>query len=117
MHDHAVFSCNITDEADFTLLELQGQLDALAVEGFQSQVESLYRQGRTRFVLDLSNLTYIGSLGLRVLVSLHNQVQPQGRVVLCNASANIRSILQVTKLDKLFRLYPSRADAIDALKS
>lgn len=117
MANPAPFTCDVINDKGVTVLALKGKLDALATEELQVRIDKLRKEGHSRFVFDLAYLDYVGSFGLRIFVALHNDVQSEGGVCVCNTSANVRSIFSVTKLDKLLRSYPSRADAIDALRS
>jgi len=108
---------SIANPGNLCVVALFGKLDALAAEDFQTQLDGLRQQGHTRFVLDFAGLEYVGSLGLRVFVALHNALQASGFLCCCNISASIRSIFTITKLDKILRAYPTRADAIDAIRS
>ena len=69
------------------------------------------------FVFDLARLTYVGSIGLRVLVGLGNRVRADGYLAVCNVSAPIRTVFDLTKVSTLLRLFPTRADAVDAARS
>ena len=56
--------------------------------------------------IDLQNVRYVDSTCLTELVRTHKRVQREGakRLRLINVSANIRQILSITGLDKLFEL-------------
>jgi len=107
-----------TDEQTrICVVSLSGHLDPIAVEELQPRVQQLVAEGFRRYVFDLSQLRHIGSLGLRWLVGLHNQVKGDGIVVLCAVSSQIQSILDLTKVRNVLQQYPSKADALDAVKS
>ena len=113
------FRCETALEAggSICVVLLSGKIDALAAEELQTALRELLTQGHSRYVFDLAALDYIGSLGLGVLVAFRNDPRVNGGVVFCNTTPFVRSTLQVTKLDKHFRMYPSRADAIDAIRT
>jgi anti-sigma B factor antagonist len=94
---------------------LVGKLDAAAVEPFQQQVDGLYADGVRHFVIDFTRLDYTGSLGLRVFVALSNRLGGSGGTLgLCNLAPPVRQLFEMTKLTQFIRIYPNRADAIDA---
>jgi anti-sigma B factor antagonist len=109
------FEFEYTRDRRVLVVALRGKLDPLAVEELTPKVEEAYREGARRFVFDLTRLDYAGSLALRLFVGLHNRVKGEGAVVLCNPSAALRSLLELTKVNQVLRLYPTRAEAIDAI--
>ncbi len=98
------------------VISLAGKLDPLATEQLLPAVEEAYLAGVRRFVFDLERLEYVGSLGLRVFVSTHNRVKGEGAAALCNPTAPVRTILEMTKLNCVLRYYPTRHEAVDAVR-
>jgi anti-anti-sigma factor len=109
-----VFESNFTTDRGVLVVALRGKLDPVAVEELTPKVEEAYRAGSRRFVFDLTHLDYVGSLGLRLFVGLYTRVKGEGAVVFCNPSGPLRSVLELTKVNHVLRLYPTRAEAIDA---
>ena len=113
-------SLAFTSQFEFTpdnravVIALAGKMDPEAVAELHPQVQEVYRAGLRRFVFDLSDLVYAGSLGLRLMVGLQNQVKGKGGVAVCAPSDAIRSILEMTKLTAVLPPYPTRAAALDA---
>jgi anti-anti-sigma factor len=99
------------------VVALAGKLDPLAVEQVDPVVEQLFGDGHRAFVLDLGRLTYVGSVGLRVLIGLANRVRADGYLGVCNVAPPVRHLLDLTKASTLLRIFPTRADAIDAARS
>jgi anti-anti-sigma factor len=88
----------IDAENRICVVSLAGTLDPVAVDDLHPQVQELVRAGFHRFVFDLSQLEHMGSLGLRLLLGLANQLKGGGSVVLCSVSGGVRSIFEMTKL-------------------
>lgn len=107
----------IDDASRIVTVSLTGNFDPVAVEDLHPQVQELVRAGYRRFLFDLSQLQHIGSLGLRLLVGLHNQLKPDGAVALCALSGKIQSIVDLTKVNHVLRIYANAYDAADALRS
>jgi anti-anti-sigma factor len=107
----------IDEHTRVCVVTLTGNLDPISVDSLHPQVQELVQVGFRRYVFDLGQLQHIGSLGLRLLVGLHNQVKPDGAVALCNISSKVQSILDLTKVHQVLRTYPTRHAAIDAVTS
>lgn len=100
------------------VVALAGSLDPEGAEQLGPALNALCDAGRQRFVLDLSRLEYVGSLGLRALLVLSSRLRPSGGVVaLAAASARVEQVLDVTRLNAILRRYPTVDDAIDAVRS
>lgn len=68
-------------------------------------------------LIDLSHVEFFGSSFIEVLFRVWNRVQQsEGRFALCCLSPNCTEVIQVTNLDRLWPMFPSREAAIQALR-
>lgn len=113
------FACQFefTPDNRAVAITLAGKLDPEAVAELNPQVQEVYGAGVRRFVFDLAALEHAGSLGLRLLVGLHNQVKGEGAVAVCNPTDAVRGMLEMTKLTQVLPIYPSRDAALEATNS
>jgi len=97
------------------VLCLKGPLTAENLPDFQNAIR---REKVSTMILDLSSVPYIDSSGLGSLVSLYVSRQKQGqRMALAGVNARILNLLEITKMEQLFLIFPSISDAIDALSN
>lgn len=67
-------------------------------------------------VVDLSNVSYFGSVFLALLLRCHKLVRSRGgELVLCGTSKMANELLRITALDTLWAIYDTQEEAIDAL--
>ena len=67
-------------------------------------------------VVDLSQVSYFGSVFLALLLRCHKFVKSRGgELVLCGASKMATELLRVTALDTLWAIYGNREEALDAI--
>lgn len=67
-------------------------------------------------ILDLSNLTYISSIGLRALRQFEKGRREQGTmVVIAGSRGFVNSVIRMSGFDQLFLMYPTAADAIQVI--
>jgi anti-sigma B factor antagonist len=72
--------------------------------------------GIINIVIDFSNVSYLNSSAIGVLVVAHNEFKGKnGKMVFCNINKNIDNIFVVTKLTSLFSVEETRDEAIMAL--
>lgn len=67
-------------------------------------------------IVDLSGVTFVGSVFLSFLLRCHTIVKKHGsELVLAGVNEKTRELLRVTALDTIWALYDSRDDALAAL--
>jgi anti-anti-sigma factor len=70
-----------------------------------------------KLVLDLSNITFISSIGLMVLIVLLKRVKVAGgQLVIAGLTDQCRQVMSLTRLDRAFDFYTTPDEAIAALQ-
>jgi anti-sigma B factor antagonist len=78
-------------------------------------VKQLVADGKKKIVLDMSNVSYIDSAGLGILVASYVSAKTQGASIRLSSLGNkFREIMQITRLFTIFDIYDSTAAAIDS---
>ena len=66
-----------------------------------------------KFIVDLHQCGFMSSVALGVLVCFTAKVHSfDGRIVLCHPSKETSTVLAITKLDKIYDIYPTRVEAL-----
>jgi anti-sigma B factor antagonist len=95
----------VTQQGDVQILHCGGSLDADTVRAFKKVAFDLVGTGVNRIVLDCSDLTFIDSMGLGVLISLLRRVrQRDGDVKVAALSDEVKTIFEITRLHRLFEV-------------
>ena len=80
---------------------------------FRECVKSLLSNGGRKIVLNMSNVTYIDSSGLGMLVGLHVSARSQSAELhLSNLGGKFKDVLQLTRLFTVFNVYSTEVEAI-----
>jgi anti-sigma B factor antagonist len=78
-------------------------------------VKGLLAGGKKKVVLNMSNVTYIDSAGLGILVAAYVSAKTQGALIkLCALGHKFREVLQLTRLLTIFEVYDTQTAAIDS---
>jgi anti-anti-sigma factor len=105
--------------ADTVVLAPAGRIDHASAEGLRTALEphlAACAQGRDRLVLDLADVEYIASVGLRVLMLACKQVKAQGgSLLVAGMQPVVREIIEISKFTFLFRTYGTVRDALAAV--
>ena len=98
---------------DVRVIGLRGRLDANTTPAVERRIRALLDQGETRLVFDLSELAYISSLALRVLIVVAKHMQKiNGRLALAALNDHIYEIFKIAGFTSIFSIYPTREEAI-----
>ena len=93
------------DEVD--ILHLDGALDAYAFPRLETALNNLRVGGRTRIVLDCSNLDYINSAALGALIGFARRARENGGdMKLACLTPKIFSIVELLGFDKILQIFP-----------
>jgi anti-sigma B factor antagonist len=96
-----------------TLIALDGGLDHTTTALFVAKMDELLEEGTARVVLDLRKLSYASSWGLAAMVRVHHHYAARGgRVAFANLHSAVATILRLSRLDRLFDLYPTVEEAV-----
>ena len=122
MHPNSLFmtfSYTTSEEQGITVFKLEGEIiDKAQTAEFIAHIDDISAKGTNRFILELSGLRYMNSSGLNVLVHVLTKARNTGgEVVVCNLSKKVNDLLVITKLDTIFHILPTVADAVKKLKS
>lgn len=79
-----------------TIAELAGDLDANTAAEVQQQILPLAKPG-SKIILDMTQVQYMSSAGLRMLLSLYRRVNTaRGKLILVGLAEEIRKTMQMT---------------------
>jgi len=100
------------DESTY-VIALAGEVDLYTAPEFKQQLLDVIGQGGKDVVVDFSDTTFIDSTTLGVLVGGVKRLRAQdGRLSLVCSDRNIRKIFEITGLDRVFTIYPTRDEAL-----
>ena len=108
--------CRVMQEGPVYILELRlpSHLDSGEFDRLNDAVlAALAAQPAGRWVVDLTSLTYAGSLLLGLMVNVRQRVlEAGGQLALCGLSARLMGIFTACCLERLFDICNTRAEAI-----
>ena len=95
--------------------ELIGQLESRELH---KHINNMISNGIKKFVIDLSEVKWLSSSGLGVLVASRNIVtEKKGNLKLVGATEKVQSLLALTQLIQLFEITDTVKQAIASFKS
>lgn len=93
----------------------EGAIDLHVSPELRASLREMIDQKPAHLVIDLSNVPYIDSSGLAVLIGAMQSMEHQGGAFsLAGAQQTVRTILESARLDQYFHLYPTVSEALAA---
>lgn len=91
-----------------------GRLDLRTAPELRTQVSAALVAGPGSMIIDLSDVEFIDSSGLGVLIGLHKQAAAQGgRLTIVPPTGSARQIFALTRTESYFNLVPRHHAALD----
>jgi anti-sigma B factor antagonist len=103
---------------DAYVISLAGEVDLYTAPEFKQQLLEVIGQGGKQVIVDFTNTTFIDSTTLGVLVGGVKRLRTnEGQLSLICSDRNITKIFEITGLDRVFTIYPTRDKALSNVKS
>src|SRR5512132_4390220 len=100
------------------MIALAGEVDLYTAPEFKQQLLEVIGQGAKDVVVDFSETTFIDSTTLGVLVGGVKRLRTNdGQLSLICSDRNITKIFEITGLDRVFTIYPTRHEAVSQVDS
>ena len=98
---------------DAYVISLTGEVDLYTAPEFKQQLLDVIAKGAKNVVVDFTETTFIDSTTLGVLVGGVKRLRTNdGQLSLVCSDRNITKIFEITGLDRVFTIYPTRDEAV-----
>ena len=105
-------------QGDTLIAKTDGRVDGANAREFQTALESAIDSNDGAVLLDMEQLSYISSAGLRVILLMAKVLQGRNaKFAICSLSASIREVFEISGFDKIISIHPSQAEALAAFKN
>ena len=107
------FGLDVERVGDAQIVVVTGDVDLHTAPALREQLASLADSGERRFIVDLTDVTFLDSMGLGVLVGAKKRItERDGGIDLVVSRPEIRRVFEITMLDEIFGLFDNRAAAL-----
>jgi len=109
------FAIQQDQQGSVRILALSGRLDTETSADLELALQDLQAAGATHFLIDMADIGYVSSAGLRVLLALAKQLEGgRGALKLCALNDSVKQVFDVAGFSRLFAIFPDRAAALGA---
>ena len=121
----AAFGAQVSDELDVQtvrtgkriIVHVRGDAGLANVSRLEAELTNLASQRPPLVVIDLSDLTFIASRGMGVLMGFHRRMELQnGKVRIAAPPSRVRDAMEIARLHTVFNMYDDLESALRAPK-
>lgn len=106
---------NITTETfkRAVLVKASGRIDSSNAAQFDTVLKDVLAEGHANIVLNLADISYMSSAGLRAIVAAHREcTKKKGTLVLAMPSERVSEVFSLAGLDSIFTVYDDVTAAV-----
>lgn len=102
------------EELGVTVFSIEGRVDSDGVAILKETLRHAVKDGKYNMILDMSDVNYINSAGLRILAEVVTETTENGGDLrLVGLTPKVRRIFEIIGFIKFFRIYDSVLEAMD----
>lgn len=101
---------------DVLVLALKGRLDSVNAAAVEASITDQIKQGASRLVLDFSDVSYVSSAGLRVVLVVAKRLKEiGGRLVLIGLTPSVHEVFAISGFLQILTVCDDRDTALTKL--
>jgi anti-anti-sigma factor len=105
-----------TREGNTVVMTVKGRMDAVSSPEFENEMEELIGQGEKAFIVDLSDLDYISSAGLRSILKTAKKLKArEGKLLLSSLKDVVKEVFEISGFSSIIPIYDSVESAFAEL--
>ena len=103
-------------EAGHHVIAVRGEIDLFTAPELKQALTDAIEGGEHRVAIDLTDVSFLDSTALGVLIGAVKRLRSRGgALAIVNTEPSIAKTFEITGLDQIFTIVPSRAEALAAL--
>ena len=101
-----------TKQNQVEIFEITGRIDANNAKDFESELTKSIEEGTSKMIVDLTNLEYISSSGLRVFLFIAKKLEKSGCIYLCSLQPQVSQIFTISGFNNIFSIFENKEAAL-----
>jgi anti-anti-sigma factor len=110
----AMMEINTRKEENATVVSVTGKMDAVSSPELEKDLSQLMAEGEKDFVIDLGELDYISSAGLRVILATAKRLkEKEGKILLASLQDMVKEVFEISGFSAIIPIYESVESALN----
>ena len=110
-------STSVDRRDGITVLLVDGVVDLATSPPLEELLTELVDERPDALIMDLTSVSFLASVGLRILAETHEKVGGTGKFAVVASGPVTARPIQLTKLDEFLALYPTVDEAVAGLRT
>ena len=104
-----------TQDGAVAVFRLKGEIDLHSSPDLRTDIIALLNKGEVKtLVLNMAEVPYVDSSAIAVMVEALQKLRKTGKVCLTNLAPRVKGLLQIARLDSIFTVTDTEAEALTA---
>lgn len=105
------------NEKNISIIYLDGHIETNSFQAFEQELNNMLKQKFFKIIINCSDLKYINSAGLGVIVGLIEEIRDQnGDIKFCCMNENVSKIFDLVGFNQCFKIFDKEEQAINAFE-
>jgi len=101
-------------EKNMKIIFLEGKMDAISAPEFEEKMGEWLEQGETSFIINLGEVNYMSSAGLRSILIVAKKLKEQdGKLIFVNLREEVQKIFRISGFSSMIPTYESLEAALE----
>jgi len=101
-------------EKNIKIIFLEGKMDAISAPEFEEKMGEWLEQGETSFIINLGEVNYMSSAGLRSILIVAKKLKEQdGKLIFVNLREEVQKIFRISGFSSMIPTYESLEAALE----
>ncbi|OPY68242.1 MAG: putative anti-sigma factor antagonist BtrV [Syntrophorhabdaceae bacterium PtaU1.Bin034] len=101
-------------ESSISIVAIKGRMDAVTTPEIESKLTQLVNGGEKKLLVNLNDLEYISSAGLRALLATAKRLKSeQGDIAFTNLGGHVKEVFEISGFYSIFKVFESTEAALE----
>lgn len=101
-------------EKGMIVISVKGRMDAITSVDFEKKLTEWISSGENQFFIDLSEMDYISSAGLRSILKISKQLQMRnGKMIFAGLQDSVREVFRISGFETIFQIRKTMEEAMN----
>jgi anti-sigma B factor antagonist len=110
-----LITTSVAHREGVAVVSIGGEIDLSTAPAFEAVIAEALEEDPPALAIELSEVTFIASVGLRILAATQDKVGKSIQIAVVADNAAASRPMQLTGLDNVISMYPTLDDALAAL--
>ncbi|MCH9610678.1 MAG: putative anti-sigma factor antagonist BtrV [Chlamydiales bacterium] len=103
----------VEEKGEIIIMRVKGRLDAASSPQLEQTINSIIDGGHFKLVLNFSDVEYLSSAGMRLMLAISKKLQNlEGKVVACSLSEDVMEVIKMAGFNQVIEFYPSEQESL-----